>query len=304
MSILKTKIELLLTEDSGKLAVSSLTHITPAIIANVQGSNTIEGITTDVLNESMTYLLSDFDAEIGKNRTFQRYIELSPQTRFDSTKEYTIASVGTLVGEELVLSQPMPYSSLKVRRLFVDASIAVDNAVIRVVDINTGTTTNTTADLAAGLNRVDLDITIDTDFFAGHIKAGVVSNGVAGFRPIVPNQLTGRVRRTSTDINAWCQWELIIDMDKISDFFATELLNAYYLRCGVNVLDRHNKSQNANRSTLVGREELANNRAELHQRYEQILANSCKKIYEAVSKQPAVRHASEFDRGISVGSIV
>lgn len=304
MATLKSKIELLPVEDSGKLAVSSLTHITPAIIANVQGSGTLSALQEDVLNESMTYLLSDFDAEIGKNRTIQRFIELAPHTRFNSTAGYTVAASGSLVAEELVLAQPLMYSSLRIRRVFIDASSAMNDAVIRVLNLITGATTDKTVDLVAGLNRVDLDVVIDTDLFAGHVKVGVVADGVAGFRPIIEAQLPGHVRRASLVPYVWCQWELIVDFTKIADWYEQELTSAYHLRCGVNVLDRHNKSQTANRSTLVGREELANNRAELHERYEQVLCNACKKIYEAISKQPAVRHAPEFDRGISVGSMV
>jgi len=303
MTTLKPKIELLPTEDSGKLAVSSLTHITPAIIANIQGSGTISAITEDVLTESLMYLLSDFDAEIGKNKTIQRYIELSPQTRFDSTAGYTVADVGTLVAESL-LAQPLAYSSLRIRRVFVDVRSAINRAVIRVRYVTEVTTPEMTGYQVPRVNRVELSSVIDADLLPVSVQVGVVADGIAGFRPIQSAQLPGYVRRASLTPFAWCQWELIVDMNKVATFYADELTESYQLRCAVNVMDRHMKSQVANRSTLVGREELAANRAELFAQYERILCNACKKIYEAISMQPATRHKLEFDKGYSVGSVV
>lgn len=301
---LKQKIELLPTEDSGKLAVSNLMHLSPAIVANVQGSGTLSDLTETVLTESLTHLLSDFDAEIGKNRTLQRFIELAPFTRFNSTAGYTVAAVGTLVAEELCLAQPLPYSSLRIRRVFVDVSTAINDAVIRVENLLTGATTDVIADLVPGINKIELSSVIATDLLPAHIKVGVVADGTAGFRPITSAQLTGHVRRASLTPLAWCQWELVVDMNKIADAYADELTEAYHHGCGLNVLSRHITSKEANRQTLVGREQVMLDRAELKEQYERILCNACKKIYEAISKQPAVRHAPEFDRGISVGSMV
>ena len=347
---LKQKIELLPTEDSGKLAVSNLMHLSPAIVANVQGSGTLSDLTETVLSESLTHLLSDFDAEIGKNRTLQRFIELAPFTRFNSTAGYTMVASGTLVAEELVLAQPLPYSSLRIRRVFVDVDAGMTDAVIGVLNVLTGATTEVIADLVPGINKIELSpniinsqenpsnppnppnpsnpsnpskppvpginkielspnplqvgVSIATDLLPAHIKVGVVADGTAGFRPITSAQLTGHVRRASLAPYAWCQWELVVDMNKIADAYADELTEAYHHGCGLNVLSRHITSKEANRQTLVGREQMMLDRAELKEQYERILCNACKKIYEAISKQPAVRHAPEFDRGISVGSMV
>lgn len=297
------KIELYANGTAGKRAVEDLAHITAEILDNISDGRTEEELEAAIIEQSMVSLLSEFDAEIGKHKTIRRFLDTSIFTYFDANADYVTSTVGTLVGEQLVLAQPLPYAVLRLRRLVIETDAALSDATIRIV--NGATTTDTTADIAEGLNRIDLDHTIDCDAGPVTVTVGIVSDGAIGLRPIMDTQLPGLVQRGATaNVCVQSQWELIVDMRKLADDYASELEEAFWYKCGITVLNWHLKSQSANRSTIVGREEIALNKTELMEAYKVLLHNAVKKIVEVLERKPVMRNDLRFDRAYSVGSLV
>lgn len=300
---LPQKIELYANGTSGKRAVEDLAHITSGILDNIAEGRTEGELEAAIIEQSLVSLLSEFDAEIGKHKTMRRFLDTSIFTYFDANADYVTSTVGTLVGEELVLAQPLPYAVLRLRRLVIETNAALNDATIRIV--NGATITNTTADIAEGINRIDLDHNIECDTAPVTVTVGIVSDGTIGLRPIMDTQLPGIIQRgTTAGVCVQSQWELIVDMRKLADDYADELEGAFWYKCGITVLNWHLKSQVANRSTIVGREEIAMNKTELMESYKVLLYNAVKKIVEVLEKKPVMRNDIRFDRAYGVGSMV
>lgn len=300
---LPQKIELYANGTTGKRAVEDLAHITAGIINNIAEGRDEQELTAAIVEQSLVQMLSEFDAEIGKHKTMRRFLDTSIFTYFDTNADYVTSTVGTLVGEQLVLAQPLPYAVLRLRRLVFETDSALSDATIRIV--NGATTTDISADIVEGLNRIDLDHSIECDTVPVTVTVGIVSDGVIGIRPIMDTQLPGIVQRGATaGVCVQSQWELIVDIRKLADDYASELEEAFWYKCGITVLNWHLKSQLANRSTIVGREEIAMNKAELMESYKVLLHNAVKKIVEVLEKKPVMRNDLRFDRAYSVGSLV
>ena len=300
---LPQKIELYANGTEGKRAVEDLAHITSAILDNIAEGRDEEALTSAIVEQSLVSLLSEFDAEIGKHKTMRRFLDTSIFTYFDTNADYATATVGTVVGEQLVLARPIPYAVLRLRRLVFESDSALNDATIRI--INGTTITTITADIVEGLNRIDLDHSLDCDTAPVSVTVGIVSDGSIGLRPIMDTQLPGIIQRgTTAGVCVQSQWELIVDMRKLADDYADELEEAFWYKCGITVLNWHLKSQVANRSTIVGREEIAMNKTELMEVYKVLLCNAVKKIVEVLEKKPVLRNDIRFDRAYSVGSLV
>lgn len=303
MTPLKDRIELYANGTAGKRAVQNLAHITAAIIDNIAEGRTEEELQDDVLEQSLVSLLSDFDAEVGKHKQIRRFLDTSIYTYFDTEADFVVSTAGTYIAEELVLAQPLPYAALRLRRLVIETDSALSDATIRIV--NGATTTDISDDIVEGLNRIDLDHTIAADMKPLRVKVGIVSDGAIGLRPLQETQLNGPIKRATTEnVLLQSQWELIMDMRKLADDYASELEEAFWYKCGIVALNAHLKSQNANRSTIVAREEIALNKAELIEQYKVLMTNAVRKIVEVLDKKPIVRSDLRFDRGYGVGSMV
>lgn len=300
---LSQKIELYANGTTGKRAIEDLAHITSDILDNIADGRSEETLTAAIVEQSLVSLLTDFEAEIGKHKTMRRFLDTSIFTYFDTNADYITSSVGTLVGEQLILSHPLPYSSLRLRRLVFESDSALSDATIRI--INGESTTNITADIIVGLNRIDLDHSIECDTAPVSITIGIVSDGSIGLRPIMDTQLHGLIQRgTTIGVCVQSQWELVVDMRKLADDYASEFEESFWYKCGITVLNWHLKSQAANRSTIVGREEIAANKGELVEEYKTLLRGAVKKIVEVLERKPVMRNDLRFDRGYSVGSMV
>lgn len=301
---LASKIELYANGTTGKRAVENLAHITKAIIGNITEGRTEEELEAAVFEQATVSLLSDFDAEISKHKQVRRFIDASVYTPFQASAERIVGTVDTLVGEQLLLAQPLPYCVLCVRRVVVDSDVSVLGATVKVMNGDVEVLSQS-VDLVAGVNKIDLEVRIEADISPISVTVGIVSNGIAGFLPIQDIQNEGVVKRAATiNIPVRTHWELVADMRKVADDYTSELADAFWYKCGIVVLSWHLKSQQANRSTIVGREELAANRQELIEEYKYLLKSAIRKIIESLEQKPVTRHDVRFDRGYQVGSLV
>lgn len=305
MKTLKETVTLL--PDSGTKAVTELAHITPAIIANITIGSDEETVQNDIRNHAYTSLMSDFDAEFGKHKQVARFVDVSTFTPFTRKDYQALGSDGTT--EVLTLAQPLPYSSLRLRRLLLEASGTFEGATITVTNLRTGDTQGLQANIAQGFNKIpletnDLPFLVDADSFPLNCQIKIEAEGLR-LRPIQASQLSGLVKRETHDnLLIQTQWELIVDMQKIANDFVQELAEAYWYKMGVVVLGWHLKSQRANNSTIVGREEIAANREELKGEYKKLLCSAVKNIMPALETTKATRNDLRFDVGYSVGSLV
>ena len=299
---LPQKIELYANGTAGKRAVEDLAHITAEILDNISDGRTEEELEAAIIEQSMVSLLSEFDAEIGKHKTIRRFLDTSVFSPFPNDATYLAPSGGALSGEVLLLAQPLAYGVLRLRRMVVDSETVVDGATARVIS-NGVQVLSKDVDLVVGLNKIDLEAAIDADTFPLRISVGII--GAEGLKPIQDAQLSGLIKRAATaNVTAQTQWELVADMRKLADDYASELEEAFWYKCGITVLNWHLKSQAANRSTIVGREEIAANKLELMETYERLLDNAVKKIVEVLEKKPVTKSDLRFDRAYGVGSVV
>jgi hypothetical protein len=299
---LPQKIELYANGTAGKRAVEDLAHITAEILDNISDGRTEEELEAAIIEQSMVSILSEFDAEIGKHKTIKRFLDTSVYSPFPTDADYLAPSSGSLSGEVLLLAQPLAYGVLRLRRIVVDSETAVEGATVQVLSGSVQVLTKE-VDLVEGLNKIDLEVSIDADTLPLRISVGI--NGAEGLKPIQDAQLSGLIKRAATaNVTAQTQWELVADMRKLADDYASELEEAFWYKCGITVLNWHLKSQAANRSTIVGREEIAANKLELMETYERLLDNAVKKIVEVLEKKPVVRNDLRFDRAYGVGSVV
>ena len=299
---LPQKIELYANSSAGKRAVENLAHITAEILDNIADNRNEEELTAAIVEQSMVSLLSEFDAEIGKHKTIRRFLDTSVFSPFPNDAVYLAPSSGSLSGEVLLLAQPLAYGVLRLRRMVVDSETVVDGATARVIS-NGVQVLSKDVDLTIGLNKIDLDVSIDADTLPLRVSVGIV--GAESLKPIQDAQLAGLIKRAATaNVTAQTVWELYADMRKLADDYASELEEVFWYKCGITVLNWHLKSQAANRSTIVGREEIAMNKTELMEMYERLLCNAVKKIVEVLEKKPVVRNDLRFDRAYGVGSVV
>ena len=299
---LPQKIELYANGTAGKRAVEDLAHITSSILDNIAEGRSGSELTAAIVEQAIVSFLAEFDAEFGKHKTIKRFLDTSIYTPFPTEAAYIAPSNGSLSGEVLLLAQPLAYAVLRLRRMVVDSQTTVTGATVRVISNGTQVLSKS-VNLVVGLNKIDLDLLIDADVLPLRISMGVV--GANSLRPIQDEQLSGLIRRaTTTDVTAQTQWELYADMRKLADDYASELEEAFWYKCGITVLNWHLKSQAANRSTIVGREEIAANKTELIDAYEVMLRNAVKKIVEVLEKKPVTKSDLRFDRGYAVGSMV
>lgn len=299
---LPQKIELYANGTAGKRAVEDLAHITSSILDNIAEGRSGSELTAAVVEQAIVSFLAEFDAELGKHKTIKRFLDTSIYTPFPKEAAYIAPSNGSLSGEVLLLAQPLAYAVLRLRRMVVDSQTTVTGATVRVISNGTQVLSKS-VNLVVGLNKIDLDLLIDADVLPLRISMGVV--GASSLRPIQDEQLSGLIRRaTTTEVTAQTQWELYADMRKLADDYASELEEAFWYKCGITVLNWHLKSQAANRSTIVGREEIAANKTELIDAYEVMLRNAVKKIVEVLEKKPVTKSDLRFDRAYGVGSMV
>jgi len=299
---LPQKIELYANGTAGKRAVEDLAHITASILDNISEGRSGSELTAAIVEQAIVSFLAEFDAELGKHKTIKRFLDTSIYTPFPTEAAYIAPSNGSLSGEVLLLAQPLAYAVLRLRRMVVDSQTTVTGATVRVISNGTQVLTKS-VNLVVGLNKIDLDLLIDADVLPLRISMGVV--GASSLRPIQDEQLSGLIRRaTTTEVTAQTQWELYADMRKLADDYASELEEAFWYKCGITVLNWHLKSQAANRSTIVGREEIAANKTELIDAYEIMLRNAVKKIVEVLEKKPVTKSDLRFDRAYGVGSMV
>jgi hypothetical protein len=299
---LPQKIELYANGTAGKRAVEDLAHITASILDNISEGRSGSELTAAIVEQAIVSFLAEFDAELGKHKTIKRFLDTSIYTPFPTEAAYIAPSNGSLSGEVLLLAQPLAYAVLRLRRMVVDSQTTVTGATVRVISNGTQVLSKS-VNLVVGLNKIDLDLLIDADVLPLRISMGVV--GASSLRPIQDEQLSGLIRRaTTTEVTAQTQWELYADMRKLADDYASELEEAFWYKCGITVLNWHLKSQAANRSTIVGREEIAANKTELIDAYEIMLRNAVKKIVEVLEKKPVTKSDLRFDRAYGVGSMV
>mgnify|MGYP000399670664 CR=1 FL=1 len=299
---LPQKIELYANGTAGKRAVENLAHITASILNNIADGRNETELTAAIVEQSMVSLLSEFDAEIGKHKTIRRFLDTSVFSPFPNDAVYLAPSSGSLSGEVLLLAQPLAYGVLRLRRMVVDSETAVEGVIVRVLN-GSATVLTKEVDLAIGLNKIDLEVAIYADTLPLRISVGII--GAEGLKPIQDAQLSGLIKRAATaNVTAQTQWELVADMRKLADDYASELAEALWYKCGITVLNWHLKSQAANRSTIVGREEIALNKTELMESYKVLLCNAVKKIVEVLEKKPVTKSDLRFDRAYGVGSVV
>ncbi len=299
---LPQKIELYANGTAGKRAVEDLAHITASILDNIAEGRSGSELTAAVVEQAIVSFLAEFDAELGKHKTIKRFLDTSIYTPFPTEAAYIAPSNGSLSGEVLLLAQPLAYAVLRLRRMVVDSQTTVTGATVRVISNGTQVLSKS-VNLVVGLNKIDLDLLIDADVLPLRISMGVV--GASSLRPIQDEQLSGLIRRaTTTEVTAQTQWELYADMRKLADDYASELEEAFWYKCGITVLNWHLKSQAANRSTIVGREQIAANKTELIDAYEVMLRNAVNKIVEVLEKKPVTKSDLRFDRAYGVGSMV
>ena len=302
---LRNKVELYSTNGS-KLAVSNLAHITTKVLDNIKDGRSNEELTDAIFDQCETTLISNFDAEISKYKQVKRYYDRSTNVQLPVSSTYTSTSIGEYVGESLFVPQALGYGVFKVRRLLLYSDSAQAGATIRVTNQSTGAATNLTANIVAGWNRIDIDVSIDCNYFPLSVQVGFISNGNIKLRPFQNDiLLTGLVQRRATDkLLVLSQWELIVDPMKVVDDFSDELKEAFWYKCGVLVLNWHLKSQSANRETIVGREQIIANRDELEKQYKQLVNNAVTKILPALEVTAATNHDTRFDFGYNIGSVI